>query len=167
MNQIVILFLILFILYLTKIGPEHFVSGTEKLAGRYDQIYPLDNPKYITPQQKDFQIILNEHSALDPNMQFRRPEIATQKCKLGDHCFNTKEYSELTTNRFKSTHDVINSKVRFEPQQEPDTIYVRHQSNKVVPANSTSREMRADLFDDIVLTDLFFKQRVEIEKQPN
>ena len=61
---------------------------------------------------------------------------------------------------------MISSKIGFEPQPEPKVIYVRHSTNKVVPANSTAREMRADLFDDIVIPDLFFKQRVEIEKQP-
>ena len=165
MNQIWILVLLGIVLYCSQLSPESFVSGDEKLTGRYDQIFPLDHPKYTTPQQKDFQIVLNEHSALDPNMQLRRPDIKTQMCKPGEKCFDTQEYSELNYS-LKSSPDIISSKIGYEPVPDPKTIYVRHSSNRVVPANSTSREMRADLFDDIVIPDLFFKQRIEIEKQP-
>ncbi len=140
---------------------EKFISGHETLMTRYDQIYPLDDPKYITPQQKDFQIVLSEHSALDPNMQNRRKDITTQMCRLGDHCFDTQESHELR-DKFKSSPDVINSKVGYETQALPNALYERPQSNKVVPHNSVSRETRADLFDDIVLPELFFRRKSTI-----
>jgi hypothetical protein len=137
---------------------EGFVSGTEKLIARYDNIYPLDHPKYVTPQQKDFQIVLSEHSALDPNLQNRRQEVRTQMCRLGDHCFNTQEYHALNY-KTKSSPDILSSKINPEKPSLPDTIYERHNSEFVVPSNSTAREARADLFDDIIIPDLFFKQK--------
>jgi len=140
---------------------EGFVSGEEKLMNRYDEIYPLDHPKYTTPQQKDFQIVLSEHSALDPNMQLRRKDIATQLCKAGEKCFDTQEFHTITSyGQFKSLPDIINTKIDPEPGELPGAIYDRYEHNKIVPANSTSLEMRADLFDDIILPDLFFRRKV-------
>lgn len=142
---------------------EGFVSGNEVLMGKYDQIYPLDHPKYITPQQKDFQIVLSEHSALDPNIQSRREEIKTQRCTPGVHCFNTREWHALNYST-KSSPDIINSEIGFSDKQPREIIYTRHNSEKVVPHNSVAKEMRADLFDDIIIPDLFFKQRRVINK---
>lgn len=142
---------------------EGFVSGSEILMGKYDQIYPLDHPKYITPQQKDFQIVLSEHSALDPNMQNRRKEIRTQHCRPGTHCFNTREWHALNY-QTKSSPNIINSAVGFEAKPLSEVIYTRHNSEKVVPHNSVAKEMRADLFDDIVVPDLFFKKKRVITK---
>lgn len=141
---------------------ESFVSGREKMAARYDQIMPLDHPKYVTPQQKDFQMVLSEHSALDPNMQNRRQELTTQQCQYGGKCFNTQEYHELNY-KMKSAPDILNTRVD-QPKPAPScTRYLRHENNFVVPSNSTAREMRADLFDDIVLPDLFFERKLECE----
>ena len=142
---------------------EHFVSGTEKMMNQYDQIYPLDDPRYTTPQQKDFQIVLSEHSALDSNMQERRKDIATQMCKVGERCFDTQEYHTLNY-KMKSAPDIISTKIDPEMGQLPWAIYDRHESNKVVPGNSTSKEMRADLFDDIILPELFFRRKTINEK---
>lgn len=154
----IFVFTILLLYLLNNKCDENFVSGKEELISRYDQIYPLDDPKYTTPQQKDFQIVLSEHSALDPNMQLRRPDIATNKCKIGEKCFNIKEYHEINYPH-TSAPDIINSKIGFAEQRLPDSIYLEHHDDKVVPANSTSTEMRADLFTDIVLPELYFKTR--------
>ena len=145
---------------------ENFTSGTEQLIVAYDQIYPLDHPKYVTPQQKDFQIVLSEHSALDPNLQNRRPDIKTQGCALDKHCFSTSEWHALNY-LWRSAPDVINSQVDIPKDKDPPVIYTRHNQEKVVPANSTAHEMRADLFDDIMIPDLFFKRRmVKRKKDP-
>ena len=148
--------LIIFILLFKDKKEGFFVSGTEKIIARYDQIYPLDHPKYVTPQQKDFQISLSEHSALDPNMQNRREDIRTQTCGTDVHCFNTAEY--------KSSPDIINSQIGYRKKPIRHVIYDDHNSEKVVPYNTIAREMRADLFTDIVLPDLFFKRRRVISK---
>lgn len=142
---------------------EGFVSGEEKLIATYDQIYPLDHPKYVTPQQKDFQIVLSEHSALDPNLQNRRKDIRTQHCALGGHCFSTSEWHALNYPN-KSSPDIINSQMGFGPKPPRSILYTRHQTEKVVPHNSVAKEMRADLFDEIILPDLFFRQRRVINK---
>lgn len=142
---------------------ENFVSGEEKLMVNYDQIYPLDHPKYVTPQQKDFQVVLSEHSALDPNLQNRRPDIKTTDCNMGSHCFNTREWHSLNY-QYKSAPDVINTLMKPKPVGPQPILYQRHESDKVVPFNSISREMRADLFDDIMIPDLFFSQRRMINK---
>ena len=161
-QSLLIMLLICAIIYVYQvrfsIQSERFVSGTETLAASYDQIYPLDHPKYTSPQQKDFQIAMTEHRAFDPNMH-------TQLCKIGDHCFDTQEYSDLNY-LYKSSPDIISSKVEHEPQPPAQTVYINHGTNKVVPSNSTSREMRADLFDDIVLPDLFFKHRRQLSPGP-
>ena len=95
----------------SKESVEKFTSGDEKLMVAYDQIYPLNDPKYITPQQKDFQRVLSEHSALDPNMLKRRTDIKTQGCKSGEHCFDTREWHALNY-PFKSSPDIINTRIR-------------------------------------------------------
>lgn len=149
---------------------EGFVSGEERLMSIYDQIYPLDHPKYTTPQQKDFQIVLSEHSALDPNLQNRRKDIRTQKCPIkGGHCFSTREWHALNYGQ-RSAPDVINSQMEVDDPIPNEVVYLKHSLDKVVPSNSTAREMRADLFDDIVLPDLFFKKKKVIyrgEPDPN
>lgn len=139
-------------------GVEKFISGLETPVARYDQILPLDDPKYVTPQQKDFQMSLSEHSALDPNMQSKREEVKTQLCTLGEKCFDTQEYHELNY-KMKSSPNIINSKVPLQKNPLPCVRYLRHEQNKVLPANAVSTEMRADLFTDIVIPDLFFEYR--------
>lgn len=142
---------------------ETFISGTEKMMVNYDQIYPLDDPNYINPQQKDFQVVLSEHSALDPNFQDRRQDIRTQKCRGGSHCFDSREWHALNYKN-KSAPDVINTKIPPEDIGPRSILYTRHNADKVVPFNSTSREMRADLFTEIMIPDLFFAQRRVINK---
>lgn len=176
---LVAILLVLIYLNLTKQGVENFVSGTEKLLVTYDQIYPLDHPKYVTPQQKDFQIVLSEHSSLDPNMQNRRQDIRTQRCGVGSsltgsgkrrgigHCFSSREWHALNY-PYKSSPDIINSQINIPDDQVRPVLYAQHNQEKVVPSNSTSKEMRADLFDEIMIPDLFFKQRRVITKgQPH
>jgi hypothetical protein len=160
---IVAIFLIWVYLNLVNNKSENFVSGTEGLTVTYDRIYPLDNPKYTTPQQKDFQITLSEHSALDPNMQNRRPDIKTQRCTLGTHCFSSAEWHALHHST-TSSPNIINTKIGIDEQIPNTILYTRHNQEKVVPSNSTSKEMRADLFDDIVLPDLFFRKKMVINK---
>ena len=147
---------------------ESFTSGKEQLSIPYfDQLRCLFDPKFITPQQKDFQISMSEHSALDPNLQLRRPELSTQKCRTdgSTHCFSSDDYHKQNYFRkFQSSPDVINTRVGFEPKPLPAIKYINHADNYVVPSNSTSREMRADLFDDIILPDLFFKKKMMIKK---
>jgi hypothetical protein len=137
---------------------ENFTN--EQLVVAYDQIYPLDHPRYITPQQKDFQIVLSEHSALDPNMQNRRLDIRTQKCAPGVHCFNTGEWHSLNY-LYKSSPNIINTQMGI-PKECPNVIYDRHNFyENVIPANVANTEARADQFVNIVVPDLFFKRRVE------
>lgn len=171
---LVAIFLLWLYLNILSERPENFVSGQEALISTYDQIYPLDHPKYITPQQKDFQIVLSEHSALDPNMQNRRRDIRTQRCQPNSkdvngnsHCFSTSEWHALNY-QWKSSPDIINSKVKLDEPKPDQVIYARHQQEKIVPHNSTSKEMRADLFNEIILPDLFFKHKRVIKKgDPN
>jgi hypothetical protein len=137
---------------------EHFVSGREGVLGKYDQILPLDDPKYMTPQQRDFQMVLSEHSALDPNMQNQRKEMQTQKCRLGEKCFDTLEYHELNF-KTKSAPNIISSKIGYEEKPQSCTRYLKNEQATVLPANAANNEMRADLFTDIVLPDLFFEHR--------
>lgn len=172
---LVAVFLMVILYQLTNQSQENFISGEEKLLTTYDQIYPLDHPKYVTPQQKDFQIVLSEHSALDPNMQNRRQDIRTQRCQTGanesgtgkrfdmGHCFSSREWHALNYPS-KSAPDVINSMINVPDNNRRTVIYNRHNQEKVVPANSTCREMRADLFDEIMIPDLFFSQRRMIKK---
>lgn len=137
---------------------ENFTN--EQLLVAYDQIYPLDHPRYVTPQQKDFQIVLSEHSALDPNMQNRRPDIKTQKCTLGTHCFNSGEWHSLNY-LYKSSPDIINTQMGI-PKECPNVIYDRHNFyENVIPVNVSNMEARADQFTNIVVPDLFFKRKVE------
>lgn len=136
---------------------EKFVSGEEEVVGQYSGIYPFDDPRYATPQQKEFQISLNEHPALDDNLQKRRTDIATQFCKLGEKCFNSAEYHELNYGS-KSGPAILNTKISVEPRVPPCVSYIRHEQNTVLPSNGASYEKRADLFDDVVITDLFFKR---------
>tara|TARA_R100001163_G_scaffold64135_2_gene57664 strand:+ start:2071 stop:2631 length:561 start_codon:yes stop_codon:yes gene_type:complete len=168
-----LVFVFLFVLAVTfgktinSTDKESFISGDEQLLVSYDQIFPLDHPKYVTPQQKDFQIVLSEHSALDPNMQNRRPDIKTQGCALGSHCFNTNEWHALNYIN-KSAPDVINSQMKIKDREAPPLIYTNINSEKVVPSNSVAREMRADLFTDIIIPDLFFRQkRVKRKQDPH
>jgi hypothetical protein len=83
-------------------------------------------------------------------------------CKLGDHCFNSEEFHELNY-KMKSAPSIISTKVNVEPRPPSCTKYMNYSTNKVVPANSTAREMRADLFDDIILPDLMFKKMQECQ----
>lgn len=163
----IIVVIILIWLYLNMINDstktENFTSGMEGLTVTYDRIYPLDHPRYTTPQQKDFQITLSEHSALDPNMQNRRPDIRTQRCKIGSKCFSSAEWHALNHQK-SSSPNIINTKIEIDEEIPNTVLYVRHNQDKVVPGNSVSREMRADLFDDIVLPDLFFRKKVVIDK---
>lgn len=155
----IILLFFLTLWYLQNPTRETFVSGTEKMLVSYEDNYPLDHPKYATPQQKYFQTALSEHSALDPNLQNIRKDIATQQCQTGTHCFASKEWHALN-HPTNSSPDIINTRVDHPPMPEPQVIYTRNLGNKVVPHNSTCREMRADLYDDLVLPELFFKKRV-------
>lgn len=140
---------------------ENFTGNGEQLLVAYDQIYPLDHPRYVTPQQKDFQITLSEHSALDPNMQNRRTDIKTQKCGPGIHCFNTSEWHGLNY-LYKSSPNIINTQMNI-PKECPTVIYDRHNFyENVLPSNVPTTESRADQFVNIVIPDLFFKKRVEV-----
>jgi len=161
---IIAIFLIFLYLNLINNGnKENFKSGTEEMTVSYDRIYPLDNSRYTTPQQKDFQITLSEHSALDPNMQNRRKDIRTQRCTLGTPCFSSAEWHSLNHPN-TSSPNIINTKLGFDEKIPNTILYTPHNQEKVVPSNSTSKEMRADLFDDIVLPDLFFRKKVVINK---
>lgn len=156
---LVLLLIILFVVYYqTQQTSEGFVSGKEKMMVRYDRIYPLDNPRYTTPQQKDFQMVLSEHSALNKDLQDRREDIRTQLCTVGDKCFDTAEYHALNYH-MRSAPDIINSKITPTPPPPSNVVYLDHQDDLVVPSNTTAKEARADLFDDFILPDLFFKKR--------
>lgn len=139
---------------------ESFVSGTEGILRLYDCPTAIDDPKFATPQQKEFQVTLSEHSAFDANLQRRRPELRTQRCKIGDQCFSTEEYHNTKQlDEFKSSPDIINTRVGFEPKEPPVIKYVQHQDNYVVPGNSASYEKQADLLDEHVLPELWFPRR--------
>jgi len=154
---LIIIVLTVILMLLTYINnKEGFVSGLEGEVARYDQIYPLDDPRYTTPQQKEFQMAMSEHSALDPNMQFRRKDIQTQFCKVGEKCFDTQEYHELNY-KTKSAPDIINSKIGYQPHPRPCTRYLGHEEAPVLGSNAYNNEMRADLYQDVVLPDLFFE----------
>lgn len=155
---VLLLIIVLVVYYQTQKVTEGFVSGKEQMMVRYDRIYPLDHPRYVTPQQKDFQMILSEHSALNNDLQNRREDIRTQLCKVGEKCFDTAEYHALNY-QMRSAPDIINSKIDPTPPVPPNVVYMQHQDDFVVPSNTTAKEARADLFDDIMLPDLFFKQR--------
>lgn len=153
------LLIILIFWYLNQSTNESFVSGTEKMLVSYEENFPLDHPKYTTPQQKYFQQVLSEHSALDPNLQNIRPDIATQQCQSGTPCFETKEWHALN-HKTSSSPNIINSRVDHPESDAPVVKYQRHQGNKIVPANSRCKEMRADLYDEIILPELYFKRKV-------
>jgi hypothetical protein len=162
-RSFVVLFLVFILLYSCigrREGQERFVSGQEGLLRTYECRYPLSDPKFATPQQKEFQTVLTEHSALDPNLQRRRVETKTQLCKVGDHCFNSEDFHDTThLKKFESSPDIINTRIGFEPKPAPVLKFIEHQDNYVVPANSASYEKPADLFDENILPDLFFVKK--------
>lgn len=139
---------------------EKFVSGDENFIGKYDTIYPFDDPRYATPQQKEFQVSMCEHPALDYNLQKRRTEIKTQLCKKGDKCFSSKDYHEINHN-LESSPAIINTKIGLNKYPEPCVKYVNFEDTTVLPYNATSKEKRADLYDDGIIPDLFFKRNIK------
>jgi len=146
---------------------ESFVSGQEGLLRTYQCEFPLSHPKFATPQQKEFQVVLSEHSAFDPNLQKRRAETKTQLCKIGDHCFDSEDFHDMKhLKKFESSPDIINTRIGFEPKPAPVIKYVEHHDNYVVPANSAGFEKQADLFDENILPDLFFYKKY-VKRGPN
>lgn len=153
--------LLVIILFYILNNEENFVSGKENPTVKYDKIYPLDHPMYITPQQKDFQMVLSEHSSLDSNMQNIRPEIRTQQCELGAKCFNSREWHSLNYAGVSSP-DVINTKIDPSDNTPKDVIYRDLATHPVEARNQFSGEMSADLFDNLMIPDLFFGKRKQI-----
>ncbi len=169
-RSLIVLFLIAIICYCAmanKTG-ETFVSGTEGILRTFDCPTAIDDPKFATPQQKEFQVVLSEHSAFDANLQRRRPELRTQNCKIGDQCFSSTEFHNTQKlKQFQSAPDIINTRVGFEPKEPPVIKYVQHADNKVVPGNSASFEKQADLMDEPILPELWFPRRFITNKADN
>jgi hypothetical protein len=169
-RSLIVLFLIAIVCYcaIANRSGESFVSGTEGKLRTYDCHTAIDDPKFTTPQQKEFQVVLSEHSALDSNLQRRRPELRTQKCKIGDQCFSTTEYHNTQKlKNFQSSPDIISTRIGFEPKEPPVIKFVQHADNYVVPGNSASFEMQADLLDEHVLPELWFPRRFIGNKNNN